>query len=213
MRRGVALLVLLVVPACTTPADPEAPRAPEVVVGPALPAPPMPETLTPPQWRVGDRWDYSDEYSITVSEVLADGATRFRLTDGREQWMLRRAFFVDSSLIDGVTRTVIFRTGNPMQLFSVPTGTPVTYMRETLRNGETLRHGESWVVEGRETVTVPAGTFDCWIVVGRISGLTSRYQGYERWWYSPVARNYVRLEFKYGDSTESSRVLLSYHLQ
>ena len=59
-------------------------------------------------------------------------------------------------------------------------------------------HASSWTVEGRETITVPAGTFDCWLIVWRTRSLRSDWTGFERWWYSPQAQNYVRMEYKYG---------------
>ncbi|MFN3075830.1 MAG: hypothetical protein ABT940_02910 [Alphaproteobacteria bacterium] len=191
---------------------PEVPESPKPqVTAVRLPAPGA-RTLTPPEWSIGDRWEYSDGHGLRVTEVGAEGVATFRLSDGRDQWMRRRAFFVDVSFMDNVTRAVVYRTASPMQLFSVPEGTPVVFMSETMRNGELLRHNVSWIVEGREMVTVPAGTFDCWIVTGRVSNIHSHYQGYERWWYSPEVRNYVRLEYKSGDRPELSRVLVSYQL-
>ena len=38
------------------------------------------------------------------------------------------------------------------------------------------------------------------------------WTGFERWWYSPQAQNYVRMEFKYGPEPDGSRVLMNYHL-
>ena len=46
----------------------------------------------------------------------------------------------------------------------------------------------------------------------RTRSLKTDWTGYERWWYSPKAKNYVRMEYKYGESPESSRVLMSYSL-
>jgi hypothetical protein len=43
----------------------------------------------------------------------------------------------------------------------------------------------------------------------RTRSLTSNWTGYERWWYAPSVRNYVRMEYKYGESPENARVLLS----
>jgi hypothetical protein len=73
-------------------------------------------------------------------------------------------------------------------------------------------HASSWSVEGRETITVPAGTFDCWIIVWRSRSLRSDWTGFERWWYSPQAQNYVRMEYKYGPDSEGSRVLMRYQI-
>jgi hypothetical protein len=73
-------------------------------------------------------------------------------------------------------------------------------------------HASSWSVEGRETITVPAGTFDCWLIVWRSRSLRSDWTGFERWWYSPQAQNYVRMEYKYGPDAEGSRVLMRYQI-
>ncbi|MBF0561428.1 MAG: hypothetical protein HQL37_05280 [Alphaproteobacteria bacterium] len=214
-RAAVSLLVLATA-ACeetapvVPPSSQAATTAKSLVTSSPLDSTPAPLKL--PQMRVGDHWEYSDGYKLSVSEVQPDGLARFQMEDGSDSRMLRRAFFVDASFTGGVTRTVVFRTSNPMKIFEVPAGTPVGDVRETMRGTETLRAQESWVVEGHETITVPAGTFDCWVVVGRIKSLQSTYQAYERWWYSPQVRNYVRLEFKSGDNTEGSRVLLSYKL-
>ena len=202
-RRGV-VLVLVGETACAPQATPFV--AEKKAVTPDITPPP------PPAWRVGDQWSYNDGYRIEVTDVLGTDKARFRLIDDREQWMVRRAFFVESSRVDGVVRTTVFRSADPMALFTVPVGTPVSYLRETMRGMETLRHRVAWTVEGREAITVPAGTFDCWVVAVRVTSMQSPYQSYERWWYSPQARSYVRLEYKAGERPETSRVLVSYAL-
>ena len=70
----------------------------------------------------------------------------------------------------------------------------------------------SWTVEGRDTVNVPAGQFDCVILVMRARSLSGDWTGYERWWFSPQAQNYVRMEYRYGPDAEGSRVLTTYNL-
>jgi hypothetical protein len=67
-------------------------------------------------------------------------------------------------------------------------------------------------VEGREEITTPAGTFNAWIIVWRSRSLDSTWTGFERWWYAPAVSNYVRMEYKYGDTPPRSRVLMRYRL-
>lgn len=89
---------------------------------------------------------------------------------------------------------------------------PLTFRREYLSNGKLVVHASSWSVEGRERITVPAGTFDCWVIVWRERSLRSNWTGFERWWYSPETQQYVRMEYKYGDQEPASRVLMRYRL-
>ena len=65
---------------------------------------------------------------------------------------------------------------------------------------------------GREVVTVPAGQFDCVVLVMRARSLSGDWTGYERWWFSPQAQGYVRMEYRYGPDAEGSRVLMTYAL-
>jgi hypothetical protein len=45
----------------------------------------------------------------------------------------------------------------------------------------------------------------------RARSLTDDWTGFERWWYSPQVKNYVRMEYQYGSVT-GSRVLTHYTL-
>jgi hypothetical protein len=88
----------------------------------------------------------------------------------------------------------------------------LTFQREYLSNNRLIIHASSWTVEGHQRITVPAGTFDCWVIVWRARSLKSNWTGFERWWYSPETQQYVRLEYKYGAGATASRVLMRYHL-
>lgn len=170
------------------------------------------QPFAPPRWAVGDMWRYSDGYGMTVVESNGDTA-KFQRLDDPAQWFVMHGLFREEAKSRAAQRNVVFRSENPMALFSAPVGKPIVFMREYTRNGVTVRHRTSWTVEGRETVTVPAGTFDTVVAVMRTRSLTGNWVGYERWWYSPAVRNYVRMEYKYGETPESSRVLVTYSVK
>lgn len=170
------------------------------------------QPFAPPQWAVGDAWRYSDGYGTRVVETRGDSA-KFQRLDDPTQWFVMRGVFREETKSRAALRNVVFRSEDPMALFTAPVGRPLVFMREYTRNGITVRHRTSWTVEGRETITVPAGTFDTVILVMRTRSLTGNWVGYERWWYSPAVRNYVRLEYKYGEAPESSRVLVSHEVK
>ena len=166
-------------------------------------------TLSAPAWSVGDTWKFSDGYTLSVTEVLTDGRTMFQRGDN-PHWFTRRGFFREESQSKRVKRLVVYRAPDPLKLFPAKNTKPVSFIREYMRNDTLVRHRTSWQIEGRERITVPAGTFDTWVLVWRSDGLDSNWRGYERWYYSPAVRNYVRLEYKYGEAPDGSRVLMSY---
>ncbi len=170
------------------------------------------QPFVPPHWSVGDTWRYSDGYGMTVVESNGEAA-KFQRLDDPAQWFVMRGLFREETKSRAALRNVVFRSENPMALFGAPAGKPIVFMREYTRNGITVRHRTSWTTEGRETVTVPAGTFDTVVAVMRTRSLTGNWVGYERWWYSPAIRNYVRMEYRYGETPESSRVLVTYSVK
>lgn len=213
--RILSLVVRLAVPllaaACAAPGT----EPPAVADAPTLLLPDRPANapLTPPDWKVGDSWTYSDGYGMRVVELLPGGAAKFQRTDDTKQWFVARGHFRESSQSATTLRQVVFRSEEPSQLYDLPAGKPVVFIREYTRNGVLVRHRTSWVLEGRETITVPAGTFDTFILTMRSRSLTGNWTGFERWWYSPEARNYVRMEYKYGEAPESARVLTAFQVK
>lgn len=167
------------------------------------------EPLSAPEWRIGDRWRYSDGYSLEVDKI-ADGETRFRRLDAPDQWFSRRGFLRQDAKSATAERSVVFRsiaTGDAARLL---VGQPIVFTREFVSNGVTRVHSTSWVVEGRERISVPAGDFDCTVIVMRTRNPETGWTGFERWWYAPAARHYVRLEYRYGEGPIASRVLTDY---
>src|SRR4051812_2735546 len=175
-------------------------------------APVAPGTVvTAPDWNIGSEWHYSDGYAVKIASVSPKGAVFNRL-DAPGQSFTRQGFIRTDSTSSTATRNAIYRTVSDAAGASLTAGRPLTFQREYLNNGKLVVHASSWSVEGRETITVPAGTFDCWVIVWRTRSMRSDWTGYERWWYSPQAQNYVRMEFKYGPEADGSRVLMKYSL-
>jgi hypothetical protein len=146
-----------------------------------------------------------------VTDVKGD-VTAFARTDLKGRWLSRRGFLREASQSGTALRQVVYRSIKPEAGAQLTLGKPLVFHREYIAN-KTLRvHVTSWTVEGRETIVVPAGEFDTWLLVMRTRSLKTDWTGYERWWYSPKAKNYIRMEYKYGEAPESSRVLMSYSL-
>jgi hypothetical protein len=164
-----------------------------------------------PNWSAGSEWHYSDGYAVKVASVSPKGAL-FQRLDAPGQSFMRDGFIRTDSISATATRKAIYRTVPDGAGQSLSAAKPLTFQREYLNNGKLMVHASSWSVEGRETITVPAGTFDCWVIVWRTRSLRSDWTGFERWWYSPDAQNYVRMEFKYGSESDGSRVLMNYRL-
>ena len=164
-----------------------------------------------PKWVVGSEWKYSDGYGLKVSGVKGD-VTAFALTHLPDRWLSRRGFLREASQTGTTLRQIVYRTVNPDAGKVLPPGRPLVFHREYVANNKLRVHVTSWTVEGREKIVVPAGEFDTWLIVMRTRSLKTDWTGYERWWYSPKAQNYVRMEYKYGNAPESSRVLMSFSL-
>ena len=172
---------------------------------------PASSVVNAPNWSAGSEWHYSDGYAVKVASVSPKG-TLFERLDAPGQSFMRDGFIRTDSTSATATRKAIYRTAPNNAGQSLSAAKPLTFQREYLNNGTLMVHASSWTVEGRETITVPAGTFDCWVIVWRTRSLRSDWTGFERWWYSPDAQNYVRMEFKYGAESDGSRVLMNYRL-
>ena len=163
----------------------------------------------PPQWPLGRSWEYSDGYGLRVIEADGNRAVLER-TDKDDSWVRRDGLFKMDSLDDGIRRQVIYRYPNPETFFPLAVGKTVSFAREYLKEKKLHVHKTSWRVVGRETIEVPAGVFDCWVLVWDTRSQRSNWSGYEKWWYSPEVSNYVRLEYRYGKAPNLSRVLMTY---
>ena len=169
------------------------------------------ESVQAPAWHVGSEWQYSDGYGLRV--VALDGSlTRFQRLDDPGQWIARRGFLRESSQSATTLRRLLFEDLPPGTGTVLSVRTPLTYRREYESGGVTRVHATSWTVEKRERVRVPAGEFDCFVLVVRTRSLNDDWSGYERWWFSPEAQNYVRMEYRYGAEEPGARVLTRYAL-
>lgn len=172
----------------------------------------------PPQWREGDSWHYSDDYALRVESVEAGVGTLNRL-DRPGDWIKRDGLFKVDSLSSGSRRQVVFRSPDPAELLPLKVGNSVVFKREYIHQKDENSpkqvrvHRTTWQVRGVERVVVPAGTFDCWVLVWTSKSLISDWSGEEVWWYSPKVGNYVRMEYRYGNSQPLSRVLVRYQKQ
>jgi hypothetical protein len=177
----------------------------------AAPAAQAPNIVAAPQWRVGSTWEFSDGYGLRVASV-ASGTTVFERMDAPGQWFSMRGFLRQDAESPTAKRQTIYRSVPPNAGDVLSDSQPLTFQREYLSNDKTIVHATSWSVEGRQTISVPAGTFDCWVLVWRARSLKGNWTGFERWWYSPEAQLYVRMEYKYGAMPTASRVLMRYRL-
>ncbi len=160
-----------------------------------------------PAWRVGSQWQYSDGYGLRVTRV--DGpVTTFQRLDDPSQWVARHGFLREDAQSATTLRRLLFEDLPSGAGEVLSSAAPLTYRREYSADGTQRVHATSWTVEGRERVKVPAGEFDCDVLVMRTRDAASNWTGFERWWYSPQAQNYVRMEYRYGPSAPGSRVLV-----
>ena len=136
-----------------------------------------------PTWQPGSDWHYSDGYG---------------LKDDPSQWIVRRGFLREDAQSSTVLRKLLFAGLPPGEGTVLSGDSPVTYRREYMAGDVQRNHVTSWTVEGRETIKV-RNTEDGWT-------------GFERWWFSPRAQNYVRMEYRYGNNPMGSRVLTEYHV-
>lgn len=162
-----------------------------------------------PRWVRGDRWMYSDGYGLQVTAIDGD-ITRFQRLDDPGQWFTRHGFLRQEAQSSTAHRRVVFRSIDAADALTLQMRRPVVFTREYTSNQQPRVHRTSWILEGRETITVPAGTFDTWVIVMRSRNAATNWTGFERWWYSPEVRHYVRMEYRYGKHPVSSRVLMDF---
>ena len=165
--------------------------------------------VTAPNWKKGEEWQYSDGYGLHVTGVKGN-ITVFQRTDDPKQWFSRYGFLREEAQSRDAFRKVVYRSVPPSRGLQLSANNGLVFTREYLVDKQLRVHRTSWVVEGRETITVPAGQYDCIVIVMRTRSLRSGWKGFERWWYSPKLKHYARIEYKYGGNQISSRVLVSY---
>lgn len=212
-RVAVAVLAGLSLSACVAAQNPDGPRSSTSSASAAAGVRPAAAgvAVTAPAWRVGDRWLYSDGYGLTV-ETTAKGLTKFQRLDDPKQWHSRRGFLRQDAQSATKRRSVIFRSIAASDATRLDQGRPIVFTREFTSNDRTHAHSTSWLFEGADRISVPAGDFEAYVIVMRTRNPETGWTGFERWWYAPSVRNYVRLEYRYGDMPIGSRVLTDYDL-
>lgn len=160
-------------------------------------------------WHEGDEWLYSDGYHLAVGQVHGRTARLNRL-DKTGDWVIRDGLFNIGSKTGNDIRKIVYQSPDPVSLFPLRKGKSVLFLREYKADDQLRRHKTSWRVFRQERITVPAGHFDCWVIEWKTRSLDSDWVGMEKWWYSPVVGNYVRMEYRYGKNPAKSRVLVRF---
>ncbi|MGN7612693.1 hypothetical protein ACQZV8_11475 [Magnetococcales bacterium HHB-1] len=179
----------------------------------------------PPKWRIGDWWEYNDGYKLSVTKVDSEKQlTTFKRIDkdmvsNYTSTVQRRGLIKEQSISPaGIKRTVIYRSQDLFaRLYPLHVGKFIPFQREYVKqyypNTEKehiiIHHKTSWNVLDVQRVQVPAGIFDCWVLEWKSFNRASRWNGFERWYYSPDIRHYVRLEYQYGKK-KGARVLTKF---
>ena len=174
-------------------------------------------TVGRPTWATADAWTYrsweGDEFTMTVISAASDGyAVEFKDSKGKD--------IVPYTVDVSPPGATFFRFQWPLK---------VGKKWDWTRSGEDIDHKYgtpmTWTtaekVEGRESVTVPAGTFDAVRIHGRECKVTQQSTsgaacGNFDVWYAPQVKNYVRVRWtgSYwgGDKTLHPQELISYHV-
>lgn len=164
-----------------------------------------------PDWKPGSQWEYSDGYGLRVLRVEGP-VTTFQRLDDPQQWVVRRGFLREDAQSATTLRKLLFEDLPAGEGSVLSSRAPLTYRRQYQAGSTQYSHVTSWTVEGRETVKVPAGEFDCVVLVMRTRNQADGWTGFERWWFSPRAQMFVRMEYRYGNTPDGSRVLTRYRL-
>ena len=167
-----------------------------------------------PEVKVGDSWvqqssnprtgEKSPELTLTVREVTADNVV-VETNTGQ-----RRTYTRDWNIIEtksGDTVTFSAKPNSTLYQFPLEVGKKWEAQWETTSTRQTTRWQGKTQVEGVETVTVPAGTFQAFKI--RFEGYYNGYQQIggaswtgvrkETFWYSPDAKRTIK-----GESEERS---------
>ncbi|MEO5378001.1 MAG: hypothetical protein H7832_09515 [Magnetococcus sp. DMHC-6] len=165
--------------------------------------------LDQPLWKIGDSWMYDDGYALVVTEV-DDETTLFVRQDEENRWIKRRGFLTVASQEENKVRTLVSISPDPSIFFPLTVGKSETFTKRYQLDGQEREHKLTWLVEGQEEITVPAGKFNSWVILFTARSTRSDWQSIERWWYVPEIRYYVRLDYQYGNSPMESRHLLTF---
>ncbi len=164
-------------------------------------------TADKPAPKVGDKWEYqqavkatpggdpSQPWSRTVSEVLPDRITLVSATNA--------TFQHDASLNLIDPKGAEYSTMN--YKFPMSVGNEWKYTARAGPTGQLDRSG-TYKVVAFESVTVPAGTFDCFRVEGefQLNGRGYSGRGNEKYWYCPKLNNIAKRTSEFTALTRDS---------
>lgn len=162
-----------------------------------------------PKWQVGNRWVYDDGYELKVTEISGDSA-RFVRLDAKKQWFTRQGFMVVDAFDNGLRRKMISITGSPQSFYPLKIGNSTAFTKRFREGNQEQIQQYIWKVERQEIVTVPVGTFECWVILFQGQSTQSNWRAFERWWFNPQINYYVRMDYQNGDSPAKSRKLTAF---
>jgi hypothetical protein len=178
------------------------------VHGPAPRVLAQPAAVEAPKWDLGDRWTWqrgSDEIIVTVAGTTGGYAVQEKIGSSTSMYH----YASDFSSAD-----VHFSQFQ----FPLTLGKAWMYRIEgTASNGQPAKWNISRKVEGMESVTVPAGTFDVVRISGRHCNVAKGNCGDFVVWYAPKAKNAARIitanaDYWPGSLRGFNQVLVSYEV-
>ena len=140
-------------------------------------------TADRPDYKVDDKWTYTKkiadktiEWSREIAEVGPGNRLLVRAEDGK------------TSEYDGAMNWAPTGSDNARILVKYPlkVGDSWTYTHKPNTTGNVRENGEAKVV-AHESITVPAGTFDCYRVDAQSTAAVRAYNAHRKWsrWYCP----------------------------
>lgn len=138
-----------------------------------------------PAYEPGDAYVYSDGHVETVQST-SDRRVEWRDAAGLH-WSSERDFTLPTGRSD--TASIVSST----HAFSWPLRVGATAAYAT-KPGDGVAGGATWqcAVETRESIAVPAGTFDSYRIVCRLDGDPLKTTESRTWYYAPAVGHYVR---------------------
>lgn len=170
-----------------------------------------------PTWEPNDTWTYagrraSGPYTITrkvLREGLFDGYPAYEVEAGDSHyWFTKRLGYLARLNGDKVVRRA-----TPPEDFQWPLQVGKQWSSTFIWSdgGEPDRRTTAigiWAVEGYEDVKTPAGTFKAF----KISRREMQSPAWQEFWYSPVAKNWVKIRAGGGPDGDFEEELSSYSL-
>jgi hypothetical protein len=169
-----------------------------------------------PIWKVGDQWTYRWEsprgsgtrvYEVT-SEAIVKGIDCYVVKYSRSEDYQRKA---DLAFVRGNNRGALDYTYTPPRAWAtwplyVGRAWELSIVEERPQDRTTENIFKTWRVEGKERITVPAGTFDTYKIIERNKRDNSLSTEH---WLAPEVKARVRLNLYFSYGVEK-RELIAY---